>query len=80
MLRILLLISLLFLSVTLQARLSGSANHLAVGQGISSPTQTSVINFSSGFTHENPVGVTYQQSLRISGQADWGGASDWLRG
>lgn len=45
---------------------------LGVGQGISNPSSLSTINFSNGFNNENPVGVTYQQSGRITAQGDWG--------
>jgi hypothetical protein len=50
-----------------------TANHLAIGQGVSSPTLTSTINFSSGYTDENPVGVIYQDGLRLTGEYDQNG-------
>tara|TARA_R110000868_G_scaffold132380_2_gene343120 strand:- start:48205 stop:48981 length:777 start_codon:yes stop_codon:yes gene_type:complete len=45
-------------------------NLLAIGQGISSPTSTSTVNYSNGFTHENPVGTIYQGGARFSLQYD----------
>ncbi len=45
-------------------------NLIAVGQGVSSPTLTSTVNFSTGYTHENPIGVVYQNSWRITAEAD----------
>lgn len=47
-------------------------NLLGVGQGISSPTMTSTVNFSKGFTSENPVGVIYQEKIRLTAQGDTG--------
>ena len=47
-----------------------SANLIAIGQGISSPTYTSTVNFSSGYTHESPVGTIYQHSWRVTGEYD----------
>jgi hypothetical protein len=52
-----------------------STQLLAVGQGISSPTSTSTVNYSNGFTGENPVGVTYQNSMRVTGEFDTGDSS-----
>jgi hypothetical protein len=49
---------------------SSQANLIAIGQGISSPSLTSTVNFSTGYTHESPVGVIYQNSWRLSGQYD----------
>jgi hypothetical protein len=49
-------------------------NLVAIGQGVSSPNSTSTVNYSSGFTSENPVGVLYQKSLRLSLQYDQGDA------
>ena len=49
---------------------SKNANLLAVGQGISSPTATSTINFSSGYTSESPLGTIYQNGFRITGEYD----------
>ena len=47
-----------------------NTNVLAVGQGISSPTSTSTINFSSGYTSENPMGTIYQNGFRLTGEYD----------
>lgn len=49
---------------------SNQANLIAIGQGISSPTLTSTVNFSTGYTHESPVGVVYQNSWRLTGEYD----------
>ena len=53
----------------------GLGNSVAISQGISSPSMTSTVNFGNGFTHENPVGVIYQDSIRISGHYDNGDSS-----
>jgi hypothetical protein len=45
-----------------------ASNKIAVSQGVSSPSSTSTINFSNGFTIENPVGVLYQDGIRLTGQ------------
>lgn len=50
------------------------AHLLGVGQGISSPSVTSVINFSSGFTSESPIGLIYQDGFRITGQYEKNGS------
>jgi len=47
-------------------------NLLSISQGISSPSITSTVNYSNGFTKENPVGVAYQDSARLSLQYDSG--------
>lgn len=49
---------------------SKNTNLLAVGQGISSPTSTSTINYSSGYTNENSIGTIYQNGFRVGGQHD----------
>lgn len=49
---------------------SKNTNLIAVGQGISSPTSTSTINFSSGYTTENPMGTIYQNGFRLTGEYD----------
>ena len=54
----------------------GSTQSLAISQGVSSPTTTSTINFSNGFTSENPVGVAYQTNFRLTAQAASGNGSD----
>ena len=64
-----LLLSIIFSFPAYSAGKSGS-NLLAVSQGISSPAVTSVVNYSSGFTHQNPVGTIYQNGVRLSGQYD----------
>lgn len=45
-------------------------NLIAIGQGISSPSSTSTVNFSSAYTHESPLGVLYQNGFRVSLQYD----------
>lgn len=57
----------LFMSwASLHAKNSGEQHLLAISQGISSPSSTSLINFSAGYTWDNPVGVIYQGELRAS--------------
>ncbi|MES2963973.1 MAG: hypothetical protein V4760_08785 [Bdellovibrionota bacterium] len=71
------LVPLLFLaSLAAQAKGSNEANLIAIGQGISSPTLTSTVNFSSGYTNESPVGVVYQDSIRLTGEYDTDNDSD----
>lgn len=53
-----------------QSGSDNKANLIAVGQGVSSPTSTSTVNFSTGYTNEHPVGVVYQNSWRLTGEAD----------
>lgn len=52
------------------ASAANTANLIAIGQGISSPTLTSTVNFSSGYTHESPVGTVYQNSVRVTAEYD----------
>ncbi len=61
---------LLFFASAAQAATTNQANLIAIGQGISSPTLTSTVNFSSGYTNESPNGVLYQNSFRASLQYD----------
>lgn len=65
---ILILITVLSVHIYAQTK----PNLLAIGQGVSSPTMTSTINYSSGFTRENPIGVVYQQNMRLSAHYDTG--------
>ena len=51
-------------------------NLIAVGQGVSSPTLTSTVNFSTGYTKEHTVGVVYQNSWRLTGEADFDNDDD----
>ncbi len=51
-------------------------NLIAVGQGISSPTLTTTVNFSSGYTHESPIGTIYQNSFRVTGEYDTSNDND----
>ncbi len=53
------------------------ANLLAVGQGVSSPTSTSTVNFSSGYTAENPIGTVYQKDVRLTGEYDKNGTDGY---
>lgn len=67
------IIIMLLVSVSVHATTSTQSkntNLLAVGQGISSPTSTSTINFSSGYTSESPLGTIYQNGFRITGEYD----------
>lgn len=50
--------------------MTNDTNLLAIGQGISSPSSTSTVNYSSGYTSESPVGTIYQNGVRLSGQYD----------
>ncbi len=54
------------------AKGSRQENLLSISQGISSPSMTSTVNYSNGFTRENPVGVAYQTAARLSLQYDSG--------
>jgi len=47
-----------------------NTNLIAVGQGISSPTSTSTINYSSGYTSESPLGTIYQNGFRLTAEYD----------
>lgn len=49
---------------------NNKAHLVAIGQGISSPTFTSTVNFSSGYTHESPIGTIYQNKWRLTGEYD----------
>ena len=53
-----------------------SANLVAIGQGISSPSLTSTVNFSSGYMAESPLGTLYQNGRRITGEYDRNSSSD----
>lgn len=66
----------LCLSCSLALAKADEANLIAIGQGISSPTSTSTINYSNGFTSENPAGVLYQNNFRLSVQHDRNDDSD----
>lgn len=63
-------------SLTFAAGSRNDENLIAVGQGISSPTLTSTVNFSSGYTHENPLGTIYQNSFRVTGEYDTSNDTD----
>lgn len=67
------IISMLLISIVVRGAIATedkNTNLLAVGQGISSPTSTSTINFSSGYTTESPLGTIYQNGFRITGEYD----------
>lgn len=49
---------------------SSAENLTATGQGISSPASTSSVNYTDGYTAENPTAVLYQNSGRLSLQYD----------
>jgi hypothetical protein len=53
-----------------------SANLLAIGQGVSSPSTTTTVNFSSGYTSESPLGTLYQNGSRVTGEYDRNDSSD----
>lgn len=65
--RLYLLITIIFFEL-LGSLVFAQSNRLAIGQGISSPTLTSTINYSNGYTNENPVGVAYQTTMRLTGE------------
>ena len=52
-----------------------TSNLIGVGQGVSSPSLTSLVNFTSGVTFENPAGAVYQNAARLSLQYDKNGSS-----
>jgi hypothetical protein len=56
---------------------NSTANLLAIGQGVSSPTSTSTINYTSGYTSENPLGVIYQNGIRLTGEYDQNGTKGY---
>jgi hypothetical protein len=68
--RIIFLCSVLFSFHQAGAAAAKNTNVLAVGQGLSAPTSTSTINFSSGYTSESPLGTIYQNGFRLTGQYD----------
>ncbi len=51
-------------------------NLIAIGQGVSSPNVTSLINLSRGYAPENPAGVMYQGGFRGSLQYIKNGDTD----
>ncbi|MBX9767079.1 MAG: hypothetical protein K2X47_07405 [Bdellovibrionales bacterium] len=59
---------LLIFSKNVMAADSKSKNILAVGQGVSSPSSTSTVNYSSGYTSESPLGTIYQNQYRLTGE------------
>jgi len=61
--------------ISTNAHAKKGTNLIAVGQGVSSPAVTSVVNFTSGLTFENPVGTIYQDGPRLSVQYDENGHS-----
>ncbi|MCB0356968.1 MAG: hypothetical protein KDD40_08180 [Bdellovibrionales bacterium] len=63
----LILISLFIFGLQSQA---AQRNLIAVGQGIVSPSVTTNLIISNGFTSENPTGIAYQNGFRISGEFD----------
>lgn len=61
----------MFFVIRNEAWANGSAENLtAIGQGISSPAATSSVNYTDGYTPENPNGVLYQNGGRLSLQYD----------
>ena len=59
-----------FVTFAAKASDTRNTNLIAVGQGISSPTSTSTINYSSGYTSESPLGTLYQNGLRLTAEYD----------
>lgn len=57
-----------------------SENLIAIGQGVSSPTLTSTVNFTSGYTAESPLGTLYQNGARVTGEYDRNDSSDAVGG
>ncbi len=68
------LFSILFSTIVLAA--PAEENLIAIGQGVSSPNVTSLMNVSRGYTPENPAGVLYQGGFRGSLQYMKNGDSD----
>src|SRR6056297_2752899 len=64
----------LFISIfaSLPAMATEQHHLLSISQGISSPALTNSVNYSHGFTHQNPTGVIYQTTARLTGQYDSG--------
>ena len=78
--RVLLLCLLAFTPSAFGMQSQRSENLIAVGQGISSPTLTSTVNFSSGYTAESPLGTLYQNGARVTGEYDRNDSSDAVGG
>lgn len=74
--RILLLCLLALSQSAFGAQSQRSENLVAVGQGVSSPTLTSTINFRSGYTAESPLGTLYQNGARVTAEYDRNDVSD----
>lgn len=66
--RILVLVALMAISVSVNAKSSGKENLIAIGQGVSYPTLTSNVWLSNGLTHENSVGAMYQNGMKITAE------------
>lgn len=74
--KIAMVLPLILASSAVQAATTNQPNLIAIGQGISSPTLTSTVNFSSGYTNESPVGVVYQNNWRVTAEYDTDNDSD----
>ena len=65
-------ISFLLITFFTWSLFAAQRNLMAVGQGISSPSITSNLIISNGFTSENPTGIAYQNAFRFTGEFDTG--------
>ncbi len=64
-----------FVPLVVYGESSNNSQLLGIAQGISSPSSTSSINYSNGFTFENPVGIIYQKEIWVSALYDTGESS-----
>jgi hypothetical protein len=78
--RVLFFCLLIFSQAALGLASQRGANLVGVGQGLSSPTTTSTVNFSSGYTAESPLGTLYQNGGRVTGEYDSNSSSDAIGG
>ena len=74
-------IGLLVFSQTTNARSSGNEGTLAVSQGISVPSTSTLLNFRSGYTHQNAAGIGSLSGAQLSLEyADGGDSGNNLTG
>lgn len=69
------LIGLIAFSQVSYARSSGGAQTLAVSQGISYPSSSTLLNFRSGYTHQNAAGIGSLSGAQLSLEYAGGGNS-----
>lgn len=75
------MIGLVAFSQTTHARSSGGAPTLAVSQGISYPSSSTLLNFRSGYTHQNAAGIGSLSGAQFSLEyADGGDSGNNLTG